>query len=101
MGLCVDIGHTTRAGADLIESIQLAGARLFDLHAKDLINDNGKWVRVAVGDGELPVVAMFPQLRKQNYRGGVMLEYEIDADDPYPGMERSLSYVRGVLAAIA
>jgi hypothetical protein len=29
-----------------------------------------------------------------------MLEYEINADDPYPGMERSLSYARGVLAGL-
>jgi hypothetical protein len=34
------------------------------------------------------------------YKGGVMLEYEINADNPVPGMEKSFSYMRGVLAGM-
>lgn len=100
MGLCMDIGHSTRAGADIVEWTQKAGNRLFDLHTKDLINEKGKWVQVAVGDGNLPIVALFKALKKMNYQAGIHLEYEINAKDPYPGMERSLSYMRGVMAAI-
>ena len=36
-----------------------------------------------------------------NYQGCVNLEYEINADDPMPGMQRSMSYMRGVLAGLA
>ena len=36
-----------------------------------------------------------------NYQGGVMLEYEIDADNPVPGMAKSFSYMRGVLAGLS
>ncbi|WP_321475158.1 sugar phosphate isomerase/epimerase [uncultured Paludibaculum sp.] len=100
MGLCIDIGHTTRAKADLVASIKEAGPRLFDMHAKDLVFENGKWTQVAVGDGHIPIVEMFKTLKALHYTGGVMLEYEINADDPYPGMERSLSYMRGVRAAL-
>ena len=100
MGLCMDIGHSTRAGADIVEWTSKAGNRLFDLHTKDLVKEGDKWVLVAVGDGTLPIVALFKALKKMNYQGGVHLEYEINAKDPYPGMERSLSYMRGVMAAI-
>lgn len=100
MGLCIDIGHTTRAKADLIASIKEAGPRLFDMHAKDLVFENGKWQQVAVGDGHIPIVEMFKTLKAVHYTGSVNLEYEIKADDPYPGMERSLSYMRGVRAAL-
>jgi hypothetical protein len=31
----------------------------------------------------------------------VNLEYEINADDPLPGVERSFRYMRGVLAGLA
>jgi sugar phosphate isomerase/epimerase len=55
---------------------------------------------VAVGDGVLPIVEMFKLLRKMNYQGGVMLEYEIHPDNPLPGMQRSIGYMRGVLAAL-
>ena len=34
------------------------------------------------------------------YRGLVGLEYEIDAKDPLPGMQKSFAYMRGVLAAL-
>jgi hypothetical protein len=39
-------------------------------------------------------------LKKIKYPGVVHLEYEINADDPVTGMHRSLSYMRGVAAAI-
>ncbi len=101
MGLCMDIGHTTRAGVDPVEAAKAAGNRLFDMHIKDLVKQGDKWQQVAVGDGNIPFVALCKQLRKQGYKGAMMLEYEINAEDPYPGMERSLSYARGVLAGLA
>lgn len=100
MGLCIDIGHTARTGADILESIREAGPRLFDIHVKDLQDTSARARQVAVGDGVLPIVGMFKLLKKMNYEGGVMLEYEIHADNPLPGMHRSIGYMRGVLAAL-
>ncbi len=100
MGLCIDIGHTARTGADILESIREAGPRLFDIHAKDLRDTSARASQVAVGDGVLPIVEMFKLLRKVHYQGGVMLEYEIHPDNPLPGMQRSIGYMRGVLAAL-
>ena len=54
-----------------------------------------------VGEGAMPIPAIFRQLSAMNYPGYVNLEYEIDADDPLPGMQRSFAYMRGVLAGIA
>jgi hypothetical protein len=34
------------------------------------------------------------------YRGDVNLEYEIDENDPLPGMKQSFAYMRGVLAGL-
>ena len=45
--------------------------------------------------------ALFKQLKKMNYQGCVNLEYEINGKDPMPGMQRSFSYMRGVLAGLA
>jgi sugar phosphate isomerase/epimerase len=101
VGLCIDAGHTARTGADFVEWMRIAGARLFDIHVKDLVSPMAKPRQVEVGRGELPIVAMFKMLKQMNYRGGAMLEYEIRADDPYPGMLESLAYMRGVLAALA
>jgi len=51
-----------------------------------------------VGEGVLPIPALFRALEKIGYAGYVNLEYEIDADDPLPGMKQSFAYMRGVLA---
>ena len=101
MGLCIDIGHTSRTGADILESIKEAGPRLFDMHVKDLRDPMNKDSQVIVGQGALPIVKMFRLLKSIKYSGAVMLEYEINANDPLPGMRESFAYMRGVLAGIA
>jgi sugar phosphate isomerase/epimerase len=101
MGLCIDVGHTTRTGADLLEWVRRAGPRLFDIHIKDLRDLMDKDSQCEVGDGAMPVVALFQQLKAMNYQGGIMLEYEIKADKPLPGMIKSVAYMRGVLDGLA
>ena len=99
-GMCIDVGHTARTGTDVVEAIREAGPRLLDMHIKDLRNMSESRSQCVVGEGKMPVVGIFKELKKMNYQGHVMLEYEIDADDPLPGMERSFAYMRGVLAGL-
>ena len=101
MGLCMDVGHSMRAGADVVREIANAGPRLLDMHMKDLKKGTDKESQCAVGEGVMPVVAIFQQLRKIDYNGCVNLEYEINSDSPVPGMQRSLGYMKGVLAGLA
>src|SRR5262249_19668603 len=96
-----DIGHSARTGVDLVKSIAEAGPRLLDMHVKDLADDTKRESQVDVGDGDLPFPAIFKQLKKMNYQGCVNLEYEIHDKAPLPGMQRSFSYMRGVLAGLA
>jgi sugar phosphate isomerase/epimerase len=100
-GLCMDIGHSARTGVDVVKTVALAGSRLLDMHVKDLANFKDKDSQVACGDGIMPFPGIFKQLKKMNYQGCVNLEYEINAKDPLPGMQRSFSYMRGVLAGLA
>jgi sugar phosphate isomerase/epimerase len=100
LGLCIDIGHTSRTGANFVEWIEKAGPRLLDVHVKDLKDPMVAKSQVAVGDGVLAIVPMFKLLKKMKYQGGVMLEYEIEAKNPFPGMQKSFAYMRGVLAGL-
>jgi sugar phosphate isomerase/epimerase len=99
-GLCIDIGHTSRTGVDIVASIAEAGPRLLDMHAKDLANPMVKESQVAVGEGKLPIPQIFQQLVKMGYDGSVNLEYEINDTDPMPGMLKSFAYMRKVLSDI-
>jgi sugar phosphate isomerase/epimerase len=106
-GLCMDAGHSARAGADVVKAIADAGPRLLDMHVKDLAfyQDRGDQKAINsqcdVGDGIIPFPQIFKQLKKINYQGCVNLEYEIHGDNPMPGVQRSMSYMRGVLAGLA
>ncbi len=101
MGLCLDVGHSMRTGADVVQEIANAGPRLLDIHMKDLKQKLVKESQCDVGDGVMPVVAIFKQLKKIGYNGCVNLEYEINSDNPVPGMLHSLGYMKGVLAGLA
>jgi sugar phosphate isomerase/epimerase len=100
IGCCIDVGHTVRAGTDVIQAIHEAGPRLFNVHVKDLANFQSKESQVPVGDGIMPVQKMFEALIAIRYKGFVDLEYEIHADDPMPGVIGSFAYMRGVLAGL-
>jgi sugar phosphate isomerase/epimerase len=101
MGLCIDVGHTVRTGADVVRAVADAGARLHDMHIKDLRDLKAKESQCIVGEGVIPIPAIFRRLIAMRYSGYVNLEYEIDADDPLPGMKQSFAYMRGVLAGLA
>ena len=100
IGCCIDVGHTARAGTDVVQAIHEAGARLFNVHMKDLTNFQSKESQVPVGDGIMPLKRIFEALIAIRYKGFVDLEYEIHPDDPMPGVIGSFAYMRGVLAGM-
>jgi sugar phosphate isomerase/epimerase len=98
VGLCVDVGHTTRAGKDVVKEIADGGSRVLDLHLKDLKDLKNSKSQVPVGEGAMPIAEIFKQLVKQNFAGYANLEYEIDPNDPLPGMKKSFEFMRKVAA---
>jgi len=100
IGCCIDLGHAARAGADVVQTIHAVGPRLFNVHMKDLTSFSSKESQVAVGEGIMPIPAIFKALTAIQYRGFVDLEYEVHGDDPMPGVSTSFAYMRGVLAGM-
>jgi sugar phosphate isomerase/epimerase len=100
MGLCVDIGHTSRTGTDFVKAIVAYKDRVLDLHVKDLSDPMNKDSQVEVGRGAFDFPRLFRALLEIGYAGQVGLEYEIKETSPLPGMIESIAYMRGVLAAV-
>ncbi len=100
IGCCIDVGHTMRAGTDVVAAIKAVGPRLFDMHVKDLAQEKVKESQVAVGEGIMPFKAIFQTLIDMKYQGMVDLEYEINGENPMPGVIESIAYMRGVLAGM-
>jgi sugar phosphate isomerase/epimerase len=100
LGLCMDVGHALRAGADPVRDAREMKDRLYDIHMKDLRSRDDRGSQTEVGKGVLDVPGLFRALRETGYQGHVNLEYEINAKDPLPGMKESFAYMRGVLAGL-
>jgi sugar phosphate isomerase/epimerase len=101
MGLCIDVGHTVRTGTDVVRAVADAGPRLLDMHAKDLRDLRVAESQCIVGEGKIPIAEILRQLEAMRYAGCVNLEYEIEPDNPMPGMKQSFAYMRGVVAGLA
>ncbi len=100
IGLCMDIGHTLRAGACPVRDAQRFAERLLDVHIKDVTAPSAQGKTVEIGRGVIDIPAFLRTLLKTNYSRVVSFEYEKDPGDPLPGLAESVGYVRGVLAAI-
>ena len=101
VGLCLDTGHLVVAGGDPVAAVHDWGARINHLHVKDarrsvldgIVADHGDtdeiWRRrafCALGDGGIPLDAVFYALRNSGYSGWLVVEQDIfpEASDP-PG----------------
>ena len=100
IGLCIDVGHTKRAGVDPSEAAEKFGDRLLDVHIKDVSAATAQGHTVEIGRGVIDIPKFIRTLLKIEFAGIVSFEYEKDADDPVPGLAESVGYVRGVLAAV-
>ncbi|MEJ7768652.1 MAG: TIM barrel protein [Chitinophagaceae bacterium] len=99
MGLCIDIGHSLRAGTDPAKAVAEYKSRLFDLHIKDisLASKDGK--SIEIGRGVIDFPALVKALRRINFKGKCSIEFEKDMKDPLPGIAESIGFFRGVMNA--
>ena len=100
IGLCIDVGHTLRIGADPVADARRFADRLLDLHIKDVTAADPKGKELEVGRGVIDIPALLKTLIEIRFAGVVSFEYEKDPDDPLPGLAESVGYVRGVMAAL-
>jgi sugar phosphate isomerase/epimerase len=100
VGVCLDIGHCVRAGLDPSAEAVRCGARLVDVHIKDVTAATAEGGPVEAGRGVIDIPRFLETLAGLGYQGVLAFEYEKDGRDPLPGLAESVGYVRGVLAAL-
>ncbi len=97
IGLCIDVGHTARAGRDPAQAIRDCRERLYDVHLKDVANPQQRGPEVELGRGHLDVPGILKALVDVQYAYHVGLEHEKDPKDPIPGLAESVGYAKGLL----
>lgn len=98
IGICIDIGHTTRDGQDPSVDIMKYKSRIYDVHIKDVDKATKDGKTVEIGRGIIDIPKVVTTLRKIKYSGSCSLEFEKDMNDPLAGIAESIGYFRGVMA---
>jgi sugar phosphate isomerase/epimerase len=98
IGICLDIGHTVRAGQDPVRDVTRYASRIFDIHIKDVTAASKDGRTIEMGRGIIDIPAFVEALRKIDYPGMCSLEFEKDMKDPIAGIAESIGYFRGIMA---
>jgi sugar phosphate isomerase/epimerase len=98
IGLCIDVGHSFRAGQDPAAAIRKYRERLYHIHLKDLTLENGKEVPCVVGQGNMDVKGIIAALKEVGYSDSVDFEYEKSGGDHVEGLRESIAFVRPLAA---
>ena len=101
IGLCIDVGHTARAGVDPAESIIKCKERLYDVHLKDISAMGNRNTPIEGGRGILDTKSILAALLEIDFEGHIGFEYEKDSKDPIPGLAESVGYTKGLLAGMS
>ncbi len=100
MGMCIDIGHSLRAGTLPEKAIKMYKDRLFDLHIKDINTSAREGKGIEFGRGVIHFDEVIESLRKVKFNGVCSIEFEKDMNDPLPGIAESVGYFNGVLKTL-
>lgn len=100
MGICIDVGHTVRAGGDAVAAIRRCAPRLYDFHLKDVSLARPEGKNVVFGTGVIDIPAVLRELLAVRFSGHLQIEYEATPDNPLPGMKDSVAYLKKVFAEL-
>jgi len=101
-GVCVDTGHVIRTKEDPVKWVRELGPRVFALHIKDDIKQDGGSQNVVIGKGHLDVVGVFKAVKAIKFPadGCISLEYEANPANPVEDMRQCLDVAREAIAKV-
>jgi len=88
----MDTGHLVRAEKDPVKAVEILGDRLHSIHLKDVGEDKHDTV---LGEGIIDFENFFKKLKESNLltRIPIVIEYELEPENPLPGIRKSLNYI--------
>ena len=92
LGACADTGHWQRSGLDPVECLKKLDGRVITLHFKDLAERDPKSHDVPWGTGSGSAKAMLQELKRQNFKGPVCVEYEYHWENSSPEIAECVKF---------
>ncbi len=92
MGFCLDTGHLVRSGLKPVDALKKMKGRVFSLHLKDPISEDGHDTIYGQGIGDVKNV--LKELKKQKFDGFISIEYENFGTNSVPDIKQCIEFVR-------
>lgn len=100
IGLCIDTAWCMQIGpvhGNPVKWAEMFAGKIFGIHYKDFVFDrNGMWKDVVVGTGNLDLPAFVDALKKSNFDGMSVIEYEADPSNPVPALTECVRQMRNL-----
>jgi len=91
-GSCADVGHWKRMGIDPVEALKKLDGRIKSLHLKDIEKNTPDSHDTVWGSGVCNMSAILKELKRQNFKGVVSIEYEFNMKNPDPDIQKCIHY---------
>jgi sugar phosphate isomerase/epimerase len=101
LGACADVGHWVRSGLDPVESLKKLEGRVITLHFKDLNERGPKAHDLPWGTGISNAKGMLAELKRQNFKGAICVEYEHNWENSSPEIAKSAEWFYATCAELA
>lgn len=78
-GACPDLGHWPKSGIDPVQGLKKLQGHIIGIHLKDIAAFNRPDLKdVPIGKGVIDFPAVFKELKRQNYKGYLMIERDAE-----------------------
>ncbi|MBM3415790.1 MAG: sugar phosphate isomerase/epimerase [Bacteroidetes bacterium] len=95
IGAWPDIGHWARNGVSIMEGLQKLEGRIWGLHFKDVKEfDNVKTEDTLFGKGVCDLPTVLKELKRQNFKGVVSMEYEANEYNNMEDMRNNIEFYK-------
>jgi L-ribulose-5-phosphate 3-epimerase len=94
-GAWPDIGHWSRTGVRSVETLKKFEGRLWGLHFKDVKEfDKNNSEDALFGKGVSDLTNILKELKRQNFKGWLVLEYEANPDNNMEDMRKNMLFYK-------
>ncbi|MGC8744374.1 MAG: sugar phosphate isomerase/epimerase family protein [Verrucomicrobiia bacterium] len=94
IGAACDTGHWLRSNLKPLDCLKILKGRIISVHLKDL-NQMGMGAHdVPYGQGVADIKALLDELKAQNFKGNISIEYEYNWDNNVPEVKKCIDFVR-------
>jgi sugar phosphate isomerase/epimerase len=90
-----DVAHWARNGVNTVEGLEKMEGKLWGMHFKDIVRfDDVKANDTLFGKGVANLPAVLKELKRQNFKGVISLEYEANEDNNMDDMWKNIEFYK-------